>query len=381
MPRCAALLTNGNQCRRESEGDAVNCVICQRKIDQREANAGPILPGGCCRIKTNGARCDRVAEENSTICLTHRQYDTRRERDRRNAQALQEQVDQRLAHITANRDAVPWIDALQMLHLELRGGTIHRQLFTRIETRISFIYRNAEHIGNFNGFNIALYNARILPVEMDDLEREQFLQRYLHTAAPPPIGELGVLAGDRQNVHTRFVSKQTNEGLEKILKMEIPPDQNTRKVIARAWMAIYALKDAYWKTFLDILTDINIWYETESCRDTGDRLYRRVLDGTWALIQTYDTEKRLSLLKRLYEECRDSYQMCSEGHISRLINVFSGFDDAFKPEQTLEEKLQEAMSGISLKSISLAEKQILAKDLFQKLNVPQEMQSAWIDAL
>jgi len=379
MPRCVALLTTGNQCRREAQ-EGVNCTICHNKIRQREETAGPILPGGCCRIKTTGRRCDRLAEANTTVCSSHRLADERRENERRVQQRFTEQLDQTVAVIVENRDTVAWVDALQMIHLDYRGANISRQMFNALCGRIPAIYEGHDDIAYFPRFNAALLQARILPVEMEEADREAFLQRNLQAPAPP-VGELGVLAGDRQNVHTRFVSKQTNEGLDKLLKMTIPADQNTRKSIAKAWMSIYAMKDAYWKPFLDILIDMNIWYETESCRETGDCLYRRALDGAWALIQQTPLETRLQLMKRLYEECRDSYQMCAEGHISRLINVFGGFDDAFKGTVSLNERIQEAMSEISLKSITYEEKLVLAKDLFTKLGVTEQERAPWLEAL
>jgi hypothetical protein len=73
--------------------------------------------------------------------------------------------------------------------------------------------------------------------------------------------------------------------------------------------------------------------------------------------------------------------MCAEGHISRLINVFAGFDDAFKGTVSLNERIQEAMSEISLKSISLEEKLALAKDIFTKLGVTEQERAPWLEAL
>jgi hypothetical protein len=330
---------------------------------------------------TTGRRCARVAERNLTICSYHREADERNERYRRDEIAFNELLEERLRVMTTNRETVTWYVALQMLHIELRGGTITRRLFVRLSTRITFIYRNEQYIDRFDAFNTALTRSHILPIEMAEAERDEFINRNLLREPPAPIGELGNFAADRQNVHTKHVSKQTNEGLEKLLKMTIPPEQNTKKAIARAWMAIYALKDTYWKVYLDVLNDMHIWYETESCRQEGDRLYRRVLDGAWALIQTSKGETKYQLIKRLYEESRDACQMCSEGHITRIANVFCGFDDSFKGDQSIGEKIQEAMSEISLQDISRAAKISLAKNLFVTLGITEEERAPWIDAL
>jgi hypothetical protein len=380
MPRCTGTIGR-QQCRREVEEGQTQCNRCQERLEHREQLAGPIREGGCSRIKTNGGRCDRLAEANTTLCRTHRTLDERWEAQRRTENAFQEQLRLRVDAIEANKDTIAWHDALQMVHLDFRGANISHRLFQVIVTRFTFIYENYPNIAHFNRFHTALTRSDTLPMEMEEAQRNEFLERNLHLPPPPPVGELGVLAGDRQNVHTRFVSSQTNEGMEKLLKMQIPPDQHTRKSIARAWMAIYALKDNYWKIYLDVLNDMNVWYETESCRDPGDRLYRRVLDGAWALIQTSAGEVKLQLIKRLYEESRDSYQMCSEGHISRIINVFSGFDESFKGTADIGEKIQEAMAELSRKEMPLEQKITLAKNLFNTLSIPTFDQAPWLEAL
>lgn len=382
MPRCTFILSTRNQCRRESVDGQIYCGICNNKIIERETLAGPVRPGICCRIKTSGQRCDRAVQDaTSTICRTHRQIDERRERERREENEFHEQLEERLGAIRTNQATVHWYIALQMVHLEYRGGIIGRRLWLRISETIPHLYRNAELITNFLRFHNTLITSPILPIEMEENQRDAFLQQHLYQQPLAAIGELGTLAADRQNVHTRHVSKQTNEGLDRLLKIEIPAEQHTKKAIAKAWITIYALKDVYWKTYLDILNDMHTWYETESCRETGDKLYKRVLDGAWALIQHSKGEIKLQLIKRLYEEARDSYQMCSEGHITRIVNVFSGFDDSFKGNQSIGEKIQEAMSEISLQDITHEAKVALAKNLFITLGISEEERAPWIDAL
>jgi hypothetical protein len=380
MPRCSELVA-ARPCRRDAIEGQVRCQKCQDKINQRETIAGPIRPGGCCKIMTTGRRCDRLAEENSTICKTHRLTDERVRRQREHIATLEREYQQRAGVIRENALQVPWFDALQMVHLDYRGGNMHRQTFIRLTQMFRAFYPDDETINRLDNVNLALRQTAVLPMEMTEADREIFIQTHVRPAPPPPIGEIGRLAVDKQNVHTKVVSDQTNTGLNKLLSMPIPFDHNTRARVFRAFHVIYAFNDANIKMCTNVEQDINIWYETESCREAGDRLYKRTLDGAWALILTYQDETKKTLIKRLYEECKDSYQMCAEGHICRLINVFSGFDDAFKPVKSLNERIQEALSHISLQNISHADKIELAKKEFDTLGVSEIDRAPWIEAL
>jgi len=380
MPRCSERIAT-RPCRRDAIEGQERCQKCQDRINTRETLAGPIRPGGCCRIMTTGLRCDRLAEENSTICKTHRVADERTRRMRQQAENLEREYRERATTIRENAHNVAWFDALQMVHLDYRGGGMQRQTFTRLTAMFRVFYQDDPTIARVDIVNAALRQLPVLPMEMLEADRQIFVETHVTPPPPPPIGEIGRLAMDKQNVHTKVVSDQTNTGLNKLLSMPIPADHNTRSRVFRAFHVIYAFNDSNIKTCTNIEQDINIWYETESCREAGDWLYKRVLDGTWALILTYSDETRKALIKRLYEECKDSYQMCAEGHISRLINVFCGFDDAFKPLRSLEERIQDEISSISLQDIPLDDKIELAKKMFDTLGVNEIDRKPWIEAL
>ena len=62
----------------------------------------------------------------------------------------------------------------------------------------------------------------------------QFL--YPIAAPPQPQEDLARLAHDRQNVHTRHVSAQTNKGVQILLNTPVPDEQSTLHDITFRWM-------------------------------------------------------------------------------------------------------------------------------------------------
>lgn len=203
----------------------------------------------------------------------------------------------------------------------------------------------------------------------------------LHPAAPLPR-TLAQIANDRQNVHTSVVSRQTNEALEKLLEMasQIPA---TRRYRSPDWMASKWLVQSYgtWPRVKRIVDDIYLWYNRDSCRSTNDHLYKRALDGLYEKVRSVaDSELKAELWKRAFEECDDAVGMCCEGHISRLCNVFVGFDEAFAPPVPVGEVLQSRLAAISLLDISADEKRDEAVKVMDELGIPDIERSVWLDA-
>jgi hypothetical protein len=111
-------------------------------------------------------------------------------------------------------------------------------------------------------------------------------------------------------------------------------------------------------------------------------LNKRVFDGLAQTIHAVeDQAKRRELYNRHFEEMRDSLGMCCDGHITRLINVMAGFDEAFAPEKSVAEKVQEVFAALSAKKCGLLEKVAEGLRELRKLNVPEDEWEPWIDAL
>jgi hypothetical protein len=111
----------------------------------------------------------------------------------------------------------------------------------------------------------------------------------------------------------------------------------------------------------------------------GDFLYKRTLDGLWAKIKTSSLHQELEI--RLWQEMVDSLGMCGDGHISRLTNVLCGFDDAFAPQLSPAEQLQNRMAVIAGMEGGIILQVAEALSAFKELKVPEDQWEAWIDAL
>lgn len=197
----------------------------------------------------------------------------------------------------------------------------------------------------------------------------------------PRLHGLGRLAEDRQNVHTVPVSRQTNLYTEKLF--EKAGDDRARYARPERFIAHWLDND-----FVDLAkiaplaTDMSRFYSLKMVRETNDYLYRRVFNAVAKLIaEVPDKERRKEMSKRLFEECWESVGMCAEGHLTRLCNVFVGFDDAFAPSVPVAELLQQKIGAISVMEISVEEKLRLAVEVFSELKVSEAEQVPWREAL
>lgn len=197
----------------------------------------------------------------------------------------------------------------------------------------------------------------------------------------PPLAraaDLQRFAQDGQNVHTRLITKQTSDGEARLLSMKT----DGRQVGLRVLRCFASRGSAGLTRVLRVANDVEYWYNQPTCRRVGDRLYARVLEGLWALIEQQPQEQRAELKVRLWEEASDSVGMCCEGHISRLVNVMVGFDEAFKPRMSVGESIQAKMAELAGKAdLSGAEKVAQARAFLTELAVSAEEQAPWLEAL
>jgi len=198
----------------------------------------------------------------------------------------------------------------------------------------------------------------------------------------PPRGELEAFIRDGQNVHTRFVTEQTNSALTILLNTDVPSTQKTvleSHVKFMEFTALGRIADVSLDIIDRVDRDVKRWYRTATCRIQDDYLYKRVLDGLWLKIKTSSVHDELVI--RLWQEMVDSVGMCCDGHISRLTNVLCGFDEAFQPELTPGEKLQNRMAVIASMEGGIILQTAQALAAFREFNVPRQQWEAWVDAL
>jgi hypothetical protein len=195
-----------------------------------------------------------------------------------------------------------------------------------------------------------------------------------------PLGQMGALAVDTQNVHREVVVKQTNTNVELLLEAakEAPADLDPEGWATVKWIT----SKVVFQDYVRVIMDVHHWFTKRTCKATGDYLYKQVFTGVITkLASMEDEEVRGELVKRLWEECVESLDMCCEGHISRLANVFVGFDSAFKSPASPNEMLQAQIAEIAQMKLRLETKLAKANAVMDELKVPVEERLPWLQAL
>ena len=192
-----------------------------------------------------------------------------------------------------------------------------------------------------------------------------------------PVGDIQRLANDRQNVHTGPVVKQTNVGEEKLLAV-----RTDGKPVGLRILRNFVNRGGSMQNFLRVANDVEHWYSVMTCRTAGDRLYGRLLEGLWTLIEQQPEAQRGELKTRLWQEATESVGMCCEGHIARLVNVMSGFDEAFRPRVSIGEAIQSKMAELAGKAhLSPSQRVEVARVFLTELALTAEEQAPWLEAL
>ncbi len=382
MPRCCAITNLYEQCANTARPNEEMCGIHIRAHARYNERFGPRLPG-MCHFVNGGGRCDLEHEPNQLICMHHRHA-----RERRIALRAIEQEEERLTEDTYEQymdhnPLMQWQDVIDELVNRAglpRGfpGYVPMHIAREVARRyFENEHVNPEHHRDFVYFSRVwrwIRGGRDGPVP---LPQEQ---GPVPMAAPPPVvPRLQALAQDQQNVHTREVSQQTNDATRKLLEVVVPLQQKTEQTLVLAW---YALSNAPpHHKILKVAVDMNKWFNAETCREQGDKLYKHILRGLVAYIsQVRDQETKQELWKRAYQECEESVGMCCEGHITRLCNVLVGFDEAFQPPVPFSEILQNKMAAIFMMDVPTDEKIQQANTFFNEYAVPVEQRQAWLDA-
>lgn len=204
------------------------------------------------------------------------------------------------------------------------------------------------------------HRRKLFRVFMDAQARAQNAREALKPA-------LQQFVEDNQNVHRKVVTDNTNTQTDKLLAVTVPAEQDTlgeiRKLFGKG---------------RKVMEDAEHWYAITMCRKEADCLYKRTLDGLWAMIKA--SEHKEELCKRLVQEMTEAVGMCCEGHLSRLCNVLVGFDDAFSSVVSKGEILQQKMAAIAALEVTDRTKKMRAKKLLRELDVPAAEHAAWLDA-
>jgi hypothetical protein len=358
MPQCSHFITTEMRCSLTSLEGRERCDKHERKHKKKEDDAGPIKSGGCSAILVqDGKRCQRFALDGSTLCGTHERLQEKA-RIQREMKAAEDVLIQQRSDLFI-QDQIPWRLMVQILLTEWRETTIQDRPFWQIARRVTLAQgASLDELENF------YYTIREMPV----LPYKQTNE---------PLDRLKKIALDTQNVHTSEVSSVTEKLTKLLLGQRVPESQRTLQTLTIKFSKICKIDRM--SQLLATLSDINLWYEKSMCIKEGDALYRHLLDAVVSKIET--SPHKISLYKRAYEETTESVGLCCQGHLSRLINIFSGFDSEFTSPVSNKEILQDKMARIAGTDISMELKIANAEGALAELQIPKEEWNSWISAL
>lgn len=360
--RCTAITNGGTQCKVRGK------VVAGREGRLCGTHGKPVPPQ--CTIITRGVQCNhRVTTGSQTECAYHRLSRVRRERWQ-----LWQETKARLRNIYIER-----LQDHQIRFHALFETVLSTYLIQAVNHRVANpTQTDNEAVDAFPAPAVldlvAIIEARAAEAAARMAEWRARHNQHAHLA------ELGRMAHDSQNVHTRAVTDQSNKNMEILLAItDIPATQATIYEIKQAWDAIYVTA----KVDNRLYDDMKKWWNQASCTQQNDYLYRRLLRRLWFKIKTTENEEtRTELIKRLQQECAEAFGLCCAGHINRLCNVMVGFDDRFVQEVKKGDTtiLQNRFAQISQIEDDV-EKYIQATRVIAEHGLTAEEAAPWLDSL
>ena len=221
---------------------------------------------------------------------------------------------------------------------------------------------------------------RILRIREENLEAQYI---YIHMQNGNQIDQLnnvlhanhedrlGNIANDRQSVHTTVVVEKVKTMVDKIIKIEVPSEYQTEtlKTTAEIILECKLSKKAAWQMMSKYCDD-------ESIYELGNGIYANVLNCVWQYIKSSPDANDLK--KILAVEMEDNIGMCSQGNLSRLCNILSGYIDGLVIDnRSILEVLGDKLSNL-MSIDNKVERLNLAEGILKEMNIPEVDWSTWI---
>jgi hypothetical protein len=108
-----------------------------------------------------------------------------------------------------------------------------------------------------------------------------------------------------------------------------------------------------------------------------DKAYTRALDAVVAYVEKH--VERTELYERVTQELTDNVGMCSQGNLSRICNILSGYIDGVSPPVSKHEIMQNKISAIAMDSEG--GKIERAKAYMREIDLPEAEWGPWIEAI
>jgi hypothetical protein len=373
MPLCAFFTGKFTQCTHNTQrADHTYCGVHTAKAHRMIQRVGPVPEGGCpCVVGTHW--CGRALQEGQPICGVH----IRRR-------------DEQVAHVAERRDRQAAVNRLTDEYLLQAPRPDWRDVVDEVQVRMNLPHGAEGRLERMVAYSAA---RRFFLLTTDPTVPVQVLMHYwvgmpeddmvVPPVAPPaPVGVLGGLAADTQSVHREVVVKQTNTNTEILLEAseEAAEDFDPESWVTTWWLLMP--NRPTFNVYYRVMQDIHFWYTRKTCKVASDWLYKRVFTGAvFKISAVEDRDRRYELAKRLWEECMESVDMCCEGHIGRLANVFVGFDENFKSPASPNEMLQTQLAEIAQLKLRPELKLAKAKTVMDELGIPEAERAPWLEAL
>ena len=239
---------------------------------------------------------------------------------------------------------------------------------------------------------------------LDTLEmRDDILHPYNQGRPNMRLGNLGVIANDRQNVHREDIRLAQNPMLFDLLKVNENQIENTRLIhrITESILELYKEESGffgkmYYGVFgLGLSARVRVFKaslitqmqttERFSYLNPDTSLITRFSYNELAskmMVRILQSQNKKELSRRFLEEVVEGVGYCMTGKITRLLNVFTGFPEFVQSDlRTLSEKIQDAMAEINRQDdLTVREKKTRANMVLANLRVPLEERQVWLDA-
>lgn len=203
-----------------------------------------------------------------------------------------------------------------LLHTKTARQYLHNlcpsrdQLQERLQQILNECILNSEYVHYNEIYDIAIqHNMTLAQLEINP----QHLEQPQHRAKPKKPLTLALIAGDKQNVHNTYINKNV-------------------KRVAKQLVHDFPAVRTYTNPLLNIATNKNelkiIKNIIKSTVTFGiDITLLQLLQAVYLWIQSQAKDIRPELFTRLREEINDMTNVCSTGHMARLVNVVQGFCD------------------------------------------------------
>jgi hypothetical protein len=188
-----------------------------------------------------------------------------------------------------------------------------------------------------------------------------------------PVNELERFSKDKQNVHTTAAVKRTVDVANKLIELSRKNQGYKNSLIE--YMKKAKISSKAEENLLEY------YFSDTSIYNLETPTFKLVFDGLWNYIQNQKPDLRKDLLLRLDQEIEDNVGTCSQGNLSRLVNVLSGYiEKEMDTVPVFEVSLSDLMANIAKeKNFSIRIQK--AVGLLEERKVPQDERESWLEAM